>query len=122
MFLDPMLTLPNLKSGKLRALGITGAKRTPWLPDIPTIAEVGVPGYEIDAWFGLLAPSGTNREIIDKIHQDAVSILNAPGMRASMLKLGVELIGNTPAQFGARIKSDVANMAKVVSASGARAD
>ena len=122
MFLDPMLTLAQLKSGRLRALGITSAKRTPWLPDLPTIAEAGVPGFEIVAWFGLLAPSGTNTEIIDKIHQDAVSILNTPEMRARMLDQGVELIGNTPAQFGARIKSDVASMAKVWAASGARAD
>lgn len=122
MFLDIPLTLPNLKSGKLRALGVTGARRTPALPDIPTIAEAGVPGYEIAPWFGLLAPSGTSREIVDKIHQDAVSILNAPELRSRMLGLGLEMVGNAPGQFGAFIKSEVANMAKIVSASGARAD
>lgn len=122
MFLDIPLTLPHLKSGKLRALGVTGAGRSPALPDIPTIAEAGVPGYEIAPWFGLLAPSGTGREIVDKIHQDAVAVLNAPELRARMLELGLELIGNTPAQFGAYIKSEVTKMAKIVSASGARAD
>ena len=122
MFLDIPLTLPNVKSGKLRALGVTSARRAPALPDIPTIAEAGVPGYEIAPWFGLLAPRGTSREIVDKIHQDAVSILNAPELRARMLVLGLEMVGNTPDQFGAYIKSEVANMAKIVSASGARAD
>jgi len=123
MFLEPTLALPQLKSGKLRALGVTSAKRMPALADIPTIAEAGVPGFEIVTWFGLLAPNGTGKEIVDKVNQGAASILHAPELQAQMReRLGVELVGNTPEQFSAYIKSEVTKTAKVVSASGARAD
>ena len=123
MFLEPTLALPQLKSGKLRALGVTSANRMPTLPAIPTLAEAGVPGFEIVTWFGLLAPNGTDREVVDKVNQGAVSILHAPDLQARMREqLGVELVGNTPEQFSAYIKSEVTKTAKIVSASGARAD
>ncbi len=122
MFIDISPALPHLKTGRLRALGLTGAKRSPALPDVPPIAEVGLPRYDLVAWFGLLAPSGTNKEIVDKIYQDVAVIVNIPEVRARMLDQGVELVGNTPAQFAAYIKSEFAVMAKIVKDSGARAD
>jgi tripartite-type tricarboxylate transporter receptor subunit TctC len=122
MFIDIPPALPHLRSGRLKALGITGAKRTAALPDVPPIAEAGVPGYDIVAWFGLLAPAGTPKDIVDKIHQDAAAGLSSPELRTRMTEQGVDLVGNTPAQFAAYMRSELAAMAKVVKASGARAD
>jgi tripartite-type tricarboxylate transporter receptor subunit TctC len=111
-----------LKAGKLRALGLTSAKRSPVLPDVPPIAELGLPGYDLLAWYGLVVPSGTHKDIIDKIYQDVTAIVTTPDVRARLLEQGVDVLGTTPAQFADYLKSQHAFMSKIVKESGARPD
>jgi len=122
MFLDLPLALPHVKSGRMRALGVTSAKRSPALPELPTIAEAGVPGFDTVSWFGLFCAARTPKEIVDKISQDAAGVLNAPELRARLMEQGQEAVGNTSEQFSAFLKAEVANLAALVKASGARVD
>jgi len=114
--------LPQVRAGKLRALGVTGAQRSPTMPDVPTIAEAGLPGYAIEAWFGLLAPARTPGSIVAKLNKDVVAILGDAEMKRRMADLGQELTSNTPEQFAAFIKSEITRMGEVVRASGAKLD
>ena len=114
--------LPQVRAGKLRALGVTGAQRSPTMPDVPTIAEAGLPGYAIEAWFGLLAPARTPESIVAKLNKDVVAILGDAEMKRRMADLGQELTSNTPEQFAAFIKSEITRMGEVVRASGAKLD
>ncbi len=114
--------LPHVKSGKLKALAVTTAKRSAAAPELPTVAESGLPGYEATAWFGVLAPAGTPRDIIDRLNAIIVKSLRAPDMRERLLADGAEAVGNTPDEFAAIIKRDIAKWAVVVKKSGARAD
>ena len=120
MFSDIPNALPQIKAGKLRALGVTGAQRSQALPQVPTIAEAGIPGYAIIAWFGLLAPAATPAGIVARLNKEVVAVLGDPGLRAKMADLGQDLVGDTPEQFGAFIKSEIAKMGEVVKASGAK--
>jgi tripartite-type tricarboxylate transporter receptor subunit TctC len=122
IFIDLPPALPQLKAGKLRALGLTSAKRSPVLPDVAPIAELGLPGYDLLAWYGLVVPSGTHKDIIDKIYQDVTAIVNTPDVRARLLEQGVDVVGTTPAQFAEYLKSQHAFMSKIVKESGARPD
>lgn len=122
IFLDIASSLPLIKSGKLRALAVTGGRQAPSLPDLPTIAEAGVPGYAIETWYGLLVPAATPREIVEQIYQDSASAVSVPEFRTRMLDQGLEMIGSTPAQFSAFVKSKIVEMAKVVKDSGTSAD
>jgi tripartite-type tricarboxylate transporter receptor subunit TctC len=107
-----------IKSGRLRALGVTSDKRTVGEPDIPTIDEAGVPGYEALQWYGLLAPAGTPREIVNKLHGAVVQVLKDPGVRKLLINDGSEPIGTTPEEFSAFIKSETDKWAKVVREAG----
>ena len=122
MYVDFHPALPHIRSGKLKPLGLTGRRRSPLLPDVPTIAEAGVPGYEIVAWFGLLAPAATPGDVVDRIHQGVVQVLELPDLRSRLTDQGMELVGSTPASFAAYLRSEIVAMAKVVKASGAKAD
>ncbi len=106
--------LPQVKAGKLRALAVSPAKRTPAAPDLPTVAEAGVPGYDSGAWFGLVAPTGTPRPIIDKLAQETQRILKLQDVRERIGSLGAEIVGNSPAEFNAFMKSELAKWAKVI--------
>jgi len=114
--------LPHVQGGKLRALGVTSAKRSPAAPDIPTIAESGVPGYEVDSWFGILAPAGTPKEIVAKLNAEIVKILQMPDVKERLAGQGAVPVGNTPEQFAEHIRKETAKWAKVVKASGAKVD
>ena len=115
--------LAHVKAGKLRAIGVTGAKRAAPLPDVPTLAEAGVPGYEATAWFGYLAPAGTPREIIDRLNAEIAKALESPDVRERLAPGGLsELPGGTPERFGAFIKTEIAKWSKVVKESGAKID
>ena len=114
--------LPHVKAGKLRALGVTSAKRSPAAPDIPTIAESGVPGYEVDSWFGILAPAGTPTEIVNKLNAEIVRILKLPDVNDRLAEQGAQAVGDTPQHFAEHIRKETAKWAKVVKASGAKAD
>ena len=115
-------SLPHVNAGKLRALAITSAKRFPTLPQLPTVAESGVPGYESISWAGVAVPAGTPKEIVARLNSEIVKIVRAPDIRERFLRDGIEPVGSTPEQFDAHIKSERAKWAKVVKDSGARAD
>lgn len=106
--------LPQVKAGKIRALAVSPAKRSTAAPDIPTIAEAGVPGYDSGAWFGLLAPAGTPKDIVSKLSVETARILKMPDVNKRISELGGEPVGSTPEEFAALIKSEIAKWAKVI--------
>ena len=112
--------IPHIRSGKLRALGVTTAKRSPAAPDVPTIAEAALPGFEASNWYGLVAPAKTPPAIIKKVHDDIARILATPDVRDKMINQGMEATSNTPEAFSAHIKNEIVKWAKVVKASGAK--
>ncbi len=122
MFDNVPSALPHIKSGKLRALATTGAKRDPTLPDLPTVAEAGVVGYESGVWFGLSIPAGTPREIIAKLNAEAVKGTRSPDFVTRMTALGYNIIGSTPEQMSDMLKKEVSTWGPIVKASGAKAD
>lgn len=114
--------LPHVSTGKLRALAVTSAKRSPVAPELPTIAESGLPGYEVINWYGVLAPAGTQKEIVAKLNAEIVKIVNMADVKERLSPVGIETFSSTPAQFAAFIKEETAKWAKVVKFSGARLD
>ncbi len=106
--------LPFIRSGKVKALGVTSAERSPAAPDIPTVAESGLPGFVNLGWFGLLAPAGTPKEVIDRVHADTVKFLSSDEAKQRLLTVGMVGVGNTPAQFTDAIKREHDNWARVV--------
>jgi len=117
-FTDLFAAVPHVKAGKLRVLGVIGEKRSPDLPDVPTMTQAGVPGFETGQWFGIVAPSATPREIIKKLNVEIVKILHLPDAKERMSKLGLEPVGSTPEQFDAHIRAEVAKWAKVIKEAG----
>jgi tripartite-type tricarboxylate transporter receptor subunit TctC len=109
---------PHIKSGRLRALDVTGAKRAPGADNIPTIAEAGVPGYEAVQWYGVLAPAATPRDIITRLHAGVVRALQNPDVRQRLLNDGAEPVGSSPEEFTAYLRSETAKWAKVIQAAG----
>lgn len=114
--------LQHIKAGKLRALAVTSHRRIAALPEVPTMAEAGLPGVEVTSWNGVLVPAGTPRAIVVKLNREMVRILNSTEMKERMSSQGAEAAGNTPEEFGAFIKSEIAKWGKVVRAAGLRAD
>lgn len=106
--------LPQVKAGKIRALAVSPAKRSSAVPELPTIAEAGVPGYESGAWFGLLAPAGTPKDIVSKLSNETARILKQPDVNKRVSELGAEPVGSTPEEFAALIKAEIAKWAKVI--------
>jgi tripartite-type tricarboxylate transporter receptor subunit TctC len=107
-------TAPFVRSGQLRALAVTGSRRSSALPDVPTVAESGFPGFEVSSWYGVLAPAGTPPEIVGRLHGELVRILALPDVREMLARQGMYPIGNTPAQFAAEISADVERWSRVV--------
>ncbi len=99
--------LPQVKAGKTRALAVTTAKRSSALPDVPTLSETVLPGFDVGTWFGVLAPAGTPAAVIEKIRAEIDQMVNAPDIRKQFLEMGAEPVGNTPAQMAAQIKSEL---------------
>lgn len=112
----------DIKAGKVRALGTTTATRTPMFPDVPTIAEAGLPGFEMTVWTGFVAPAGTPHEIIGKLNGAIVAALRAPEVKGKLDTLGFQIVGDRPEAFGAFIRSEIEKWGKVVRATGSRAD
>jgi len=106
--------IPQVKAGKIRALAVSTNKRPSAMPDLPTIAEAGVPGYEAGAWFGLLAPAGTPKAILAQLSAESARILKLPDISKRISELGAEPVGSTPEQFAALINSEIAKWAKVI--------
>jgi tripartite-type tricarboxylate transporter receptor subunit TctC len=114
--------MQHIKSGRLRLLGVSSAKRSPQLPDVPTISEAGVPGYESITWFGLLAPAKTPSPIVTRLHEALVKVVRTPEMKAQLELQGYDPVGSTPAEFATFIRAESAKYAKVVKLSGAKVD
>ncbi len=112
--------MPYLKSGKLRALGVTSIKRSASLPEIATVAEAGVPGYEVVGWYGILAPAGVPRDIIVRLNGEITKALRLADMQERLLRDGADPVGNTPDEFRAYVESDVVKWSKVIQAAGVR--
>ena len=114
--------LPMVREGKLRALAVTSLRRSSATPELPTLAESGYPGFEFTNWSGLLAPARTPTTIVRKLHLETVKAVALPELRAKFADLGMEGIGNSPAEFAALIKSEIPKWAKVIKDAGIKAD
>ena len=114
--------LPLAKAGKLRALAVTTAKRSAVAPDVPTLAESGLPGFEVGSWQGVFAPAGTPPEIVRRLNVEIVKALNLPDVREKLSGMGAEIVADSPEEFSALVKSEVVKWADVVKKSGARVD
>ena len=115
-------SMSHIKSGKIRAIAVTTTKRWPGAPDIPTIAESGVSGYEVSGWFGLLAPAGTPRPVVDALYRAVSEILKQPEVSKQLYELGAEPVGNTPEAFGRQIAAEVDKWKKVVATTGVKVE
>ena len=122
MFDNIPSSLPHIKAGKLKALATTGAKRDPALPDLPTIAEAGVPGYESGVWFGIAVPAATPKDIINKLNAETIRGAKAPEFVKRMTDLGYLIIPGTADQMADMIKAEIVRWTPVVKASGAKID
>ena len=122
MFNSIATMLPHVRSGRLRVLGVASSKRSPQFPDTPTIAEAGVPGFEADIWFGMLAPANTPRRIISRLNDVLVKVVRAPETRAQFEALGADPVGSSPEEFAAFIRKETEKYAKIVKLSGAKVD
>ena len=114
--------IPQVKAGKIRALAVSTGKRSSAMPDLPTIAEAGVPGYEAGAWFGLLAPAGTPKPIVDKLNREITGILNTQEVRDGLLQRGAIASPSTPAELQAFVKSELDKWTPIIKAAGIKAD
>jgi tripartite-type tricarboxylate transporter receptor subunit TctC len=113
---------PHVKAGRVRGIAVSSAKRSVALPQVPTIAESGVPGFEVVGWYGVLAPAHTPPAIVSRLNREFVKIVQAPDIRDRLTGEGAEPVGNTPAEFGAFLKADIARWAKVIKQAGAKLD
>ena len=114
--------IPQVKSGKLRALAIGDSRRSSEMPDLPTIAEAGVPGYQATIWSGLLAPAGTPAPIIERLNREVVKAVRAPDFRAKLLELGAESVGSTAAEWGSFLRTEIDKWQKIAKRAGMRAE
>ena len=114
--------MPHVKTGRLRALAVTTAKRSPAAPEIPTMEEAGVPGFDISNWFGVFVPAATPKDVIAKLNREISKALQLKDVRERMADQGLETVGNTSEQFSAFLRAEIAKYAKLIQVSGARAD
>ena len=121
LFNNMISTTPHVKANRVRALATTGAKRSPALPDLPTISEAGVPGYENSSWSAVAGPAGMPRPLVSFLHKEFVAILKMPDIQQKHADVGAEIIASTPEQFHAYLKSEVAKFGKLVKAAGIKA-
>ncbi|HZN23973.1 MAG TPA: tripartite tricarboxylate transporter substrate binding protein [Burkholderiales bacterium] len=122
MFLGIASAQPHVRAGKLRAIAVSGARRSPALPQVPTVMESGIRGFEVTGWYGVFVPTGTPQEIIARLHREIVRALSLPDVRDRLSGEGAELVGNSPREFDGFVRSELAKWAKVVKLSGAKAE
>jgi len=122
MFDNLASSLGQVKAGRVRALAVTTARRTSLAPDLPTIAESGLPGFDINTWFGIFVPANTPREVVERLHAEFTRALALPDVKERMLALGAEPVGSRPDEFAAYIRAEGEKYARVIKASGAKAD
>jgi len=122
MFSNLLTAMPHVKTGRLRALGVSSAKRSPSAPDLPTIAEAGLPGFDMAPWYGILGPANLPRDIVTKWNGEVTRIIRLPDMQQRFVAQGIDLAASTPEAFGALIKSEVPRWSKLVKQVGAKVD
>jgi tripartite-type tricarboxylate transporter receptor subunit TctC len=122
MFDNLASALPNIKGNRVRALAVTTLRRSPFLPEVPTVSEAGLRGFDVGTWFGVFAPAGTPPDIVNKLNAEIARILRTPGMKERLAGLGAEPQPDTPAEFAALVRSEIAKYAQIVKASGATVD
>jgi tripartite-type tricarboxylate transporter receptor subunit TctC len=122
IFNDPASLVQHIKAGKLRAIASTGSKRALAMPEVPTVAESGVPGYEVTSWNGILAPAGVPAPIVRRLNTELNKIVAAPDMRPKLIESGLEPVGGLPEQFGKHIRAEITKWAPVVKAAGIKVD
>ena len=122
MFDNLASALPNIKAARVRALAVTTLKRSPLLPEVPTISDSGLRDFDVSTWFDIFAPAGTPPEIVARLNAEVVRLLYTAEMRERLALLGAEPIGNKPNEFAAFIKAEIPKYAKVIKASGAKVD
>jgi tripartite-type tricarboxylate transporter receptor subunit TctC len=114
--------IPHVRGGKLRALAVTAARRSALLPELPTVAEAGLPGFDVSAWFGLLVPAATPREVVQRLNAETVAALRDAGVRERLERLGFQVVGSTPEEFAALVRTDAARWSRIIRETGAKAD
>jgi tripartite-type tricarboxylate transporter receptor subunit TctC len=114
--------VPHVQAGRLRALGVTTATRSSVVPNVPTIAEAGVPGFDVTIWYGVLATGGTPKDVIEKLNAGFVNALRSPDVRQQLTALGLDPVGNPAAEFSAKVRSEIAQWAKVVKQAGIKVE
>lgn len=122
IFATAASSVPHVKSGKIRALAVTTSKRSKLTPDLPTVAEAGLPGFEANNWYGIVVPAKTPRPIIDRLNKEFTAVLNMPDIREILFKQGLDAAPNSPEEFGKYIKAETAKWSKVIKISGAKAE
>jgi len=121
-YLNPLVIMSHMKAGKLRALAVTGPVRIAILPDIPTMAEAGLPGVEASVWNGFFVPSGTPKSIIETLNRELLRTFNAPDVREQVMAAGSETVGGRPEQFAGFIRQEIAKWGKVIKDAGIKAE
>jgi tripartite-type tricarboxylate transporter receptor subunit TctC len=119
---SPPGVLPQMKTGRLKILATTGKARSPLIPEVPTVAEAGVPGYELLGWIGLLAPAGTPKEVVERLQREAKKILDRADVTSQLHAVSSDVVGSTPQEFSAFLDTEIATWAQVIKKSGARAE
>jgi tripartite-type tricarboxylate transporter receptor subunit TctC len=118
LFTSTGAAMPHIKSGRLKALGVTTAKRTPALPDVPTIAEAGLPGFQVDGWYALLAPGKTPKPIIERLYRDTAAVLKSPDIVNRIQAVGLEPAGISPQEFSSYIRAELKKWGKLIREAG----
>jgi len=122
MFTGVASVIAHIKAGRLRSLSVNGPKRSPTLPEVPTAGESGLPGFEVDFWIGIFAPSGTPRTVVAKLNSEINRIVNAREIREQFLAIGADPVGGTPEQFGAILQKDIERWGKTIKMSGMKVE
>jgi tripartite-type tricarboxylate transporter receptor subunit TctC len=122
LFATPVASTPHIQSGRIRALAVSTARRTAGMPDLPTVAEAGVPGYDSGVWYGVLAPAGTPREIVARLNGEINRVLNQPDYRRLLVQNGIDPVGGPPEELGKFVRSELVKWARVVKDAGAKID
>ena len=122
MFSQTSSALPHIKAGKLRAIGAASARRSAVMPDVPTVAEQGFPGFEATSWYALMVPAGTPQDVIARLHAETVKAVRAPDLKEKLAGLGAEAVGNSPAELAAQIQREGARWAEVIRKQGLKAE
>lgn len=121
-FSTALSVVPFVNGGRLRAIAVTSAKRSSFMPDLPTVAESGLPGYEAGSWYGVVAPAGTPRPVVMRLHAEIVKVLALADVRDRLVSQGIDPVGNTPEQFAAYIQSEIVKWAKIIKSTGVTAE